>query len=138
MIIFLYALHYSILSLVPKTTIRPSTFQSWFTHELKELICSKACAHVKFKSTHLLFDYQYFSPLSFLSTQYYQNFVACTESSLLHNPCTFQNFVSENWFFLKITNNVSLNGLSSSFSLRLPTNSQNIFLQSSPNHKYFF
>ncbi|KAL4120326.1 hypothetical protein QTP88_013042 [Uroleucon formosanum] len=38
MSVFLDALHYSILSFVPKISFRPSTFPSWYTKEFKELV----------------------------------------------------------------------------------------------------
>ncbi|KAL4119340.1 hypothetical protein QTP88_012158 [Uroleucon formosanum] len=99
MSVFLDALHYSILSSVPKISFRPSTFPSWYTKELKELVFAKSRAYGKFKSSQLLSDYNHFSLLrtkfKFISKQCYRNFVSRTESSLLHNPQYFWSSIKK-------------------------------------------
>ncbi|KAL4125919.1 hypothetical protein QTP88_010156 [Uroleucon formosanum] len=114
MSVFLDALHYSILSFVPKISFRPSTFPSWYTKELKELVFAKSRAHAKFKSSQLLTDYKHFSLLrakfKFISKQCYRNFVSRTESSLLHNPKYFWSFIRKNRSSQSIPSCVSLHG----------------------------
>lgn len=114
MSVFLDALHYSILTFVPKISFRPSTFPSWYTKELKELVFAKSRAHAKFKSSQLLTDYKHFSLLrakfKFISKQCYRNFVSRTESSLLHNPKYFWSFIRKNRSSQSIPSCVSLHG----------------------------
>ncbi|KAL4149951.1 hypothetical protein QTP88_003802 [Uroleucon formosanum] len=114
MSVFLDALHYSILTFVPKISFRPSTFPSWYTKELKELVFAKSRAHAKFKSSQLLTDYKHFSLLrakfKFISKKCYRNFVSRTESSLLHNPKYFWSFIRKNRSSQSIPSCVSLHG----------------------------
>jgi hypothetical protein len=129
MAVLLDAIYSSILSFVPRVTLRPSTFPAWFTPELKNLIVNKNRSHSKYKSTNSLSDYKHFSLLrakcKFLSKKCYREFISRTESNLSLNPRSFWSFVRRHRSSPPIPSQVTYNGVISSN----PTDTANLFSQ---------
>lgn len=127
MYIFLDALHSSILSFVPKVSIRRSNFPSWYTPELKNLVRLKNQAHAKYKSSLSLTDYRSFSLLranfKFKSRECYRSYISRIESSLSSNPRYFWSFIRKS----RSSSTIPSNLVYGDFSCSNPADAANLF-----------
>ncbi|KAK5649182.1 hypothetical protein RI129_000211 [Pyrocoelia pectoralis] len=90
-------IHTSIALFVPVYRYKSFTYPVWFNAELKALIIRKKCAHIKYKKSGLLCDYELFGNLRAdckqLAKLCYSNYVNKIENNIIHNPKNFWKFV---------------------------------------------
>lgn len=87
------ALHFCVLSVIPKVICTSSKFPHWFSKNLKSIVFSKKVTHAKYKTLRCPLDYNAFSYLrnryKFEYKNCYKSFLFQTENKLKQNPRTF-------------------------------------------------
>jgi len=94
---FFDALHFTVLTYVPKLRFTKSCFPSWVTKEVKNLVFEKKRAHAFFKSTKSLIHNREFSLLrarcKYETKKCFRRFGSDSETLLLKDPERFWDYV---------------------------------------------
>eukprot|EP00102_Acyrthosiphon_pisum_P026679 XP_016663889.1 PREDICTED: RNA-directed DNA polymerase from mobile element jockey-like [Acyrthosiphon pisum] len=91
------ALYFTVLKYVPKSTFIKSSFPTWVSKHMKDLIFQKKRAHADYKSSGSLVHYREFSILrarcKFEAKRCFRSFVSNAEKSFNDEPKSFWDFV---------------------------------------------